>query len=104
MVLPGAPIAQEGFLVTHWFIVKDQEKSKDFDVRNLGGTVIKPANPCYMRTGQIFLDRSDLPRAVRRRDKPEVVVPTTRDLDTDRQFLNCAWPHLEVFSECAEGR
>jgi hypothetical protein len=45
MNLPDAPIANEGFLVTHFFTVKDQEKSKDFYVRILGGKVIKPENP-----------------------------------------------------------
>lgn len=36
-----------GFFVTHFFTVKDQEKSKDFYVRILGGRVIKPDNPWY---------------------------------------------------------
>ena len=36
-----APIADEGFFVTHFFTVRDQEKSKDFYVRILGGKVIK---------------------------------------------------------------
>jgi hypothetical protein len=45
MDLPDAPIAQAGFYVTHFFAVKDQEKSKDFYMRILGGKVIKPENP-----------------------------------------------------------
>ena len=36
MNLPDAPVANEGFFVTHFFTVKDQEKSKDFYVRVLG--------------------------------------------------------------------
>lgn len=55
MVLPDAPIAQEGFLVTHLFIVKDQEKSKDFYVRILGGKVIKPANPYYIKLANSWI-------------------------------------------------
>jgi hypothetical protein len=35
--LPDAPIAHEGFFVTHFFTVRDQEKSKDLYVRILGG-------------------------------------------------------------------
>jgi len=42
MNLPDAPIAREGFWVTQFFTVRDQEKSKDFYVRILGGKVIKP--------------------------------------------------------------
>ena len=41
MTLPDAPIALEGFYATHFFTVKDQEKSKDIYVRILGGKVIK---------------------------------------------------------------
>ena len=46
--MTDAPIANEGFFVTHFFTVRDQEKSKDFYVRILGGKVIKPENPCYI--------------------------------------------------------
>ena len=52
MNLPDAPIAHEGFFATHFFTVKDQEKSKDFYVRILGGKVIKPENPCYIKQAQ----------------------------------------------------
>jgi hypothetical protein len=47
--LPDVPIAHEGFFATHFFTVRDQEKSKDFYVRILGGKVIKPENPCYIK-------------------------------------------------------
>ena len=45
MNLPDAPIASEGFFVTRFFTVRDQEKSKDFYVRILGGKVISPEVP-----------------------------------------------------------
>jgi len=45
MNLPDAPIAHEGFFATHFFTVKDQDKSKDFYVRILGGKVIKGKTP-----------------------------------------------------------
>jgi len=35
MNLPDAPVAREGFFVTHFFTVRNQEKSKDFYVRIL---------------------------------------------------------------------
>ena len=47
--LPDAPIAHEGFFTAHFFTVSDQDKSKDFYVRILGGKVIKPDNPCYIK-------------------------------------------------------
>ena len=49
MNLPDAPIAHEGFFATYFFTVSDQDKSKDFYVRILGGKVIKPDNPCYIK-------------------------------------------------------
>ena len=45
MNLPDAPIAHEGFFAAHFFTVKDQEKSRDFYVRILGGKLIKPEIP-----------------------------------------------------------
>ena len=39
MNLPDAPIAHEGFFASHFFTVKDQEESKDFYARILGGAV-----------------------------------------------------------------
>jgi glyoxalase/bleomycin resistance protein/dioxygenase superfamily protein len=41
MDLPDAPIAHQGFFATHFFTVRDQEKSKDFYVRILGGKVAR---------------------------------------------------------------
>jgi hypothetical protein len=45
MNLPDAPVAHEGFFATHFFTVRDQDKSKDFYVRILGGNVIKQRIP-----------------------------------------------------------
>jgi catechol 2,3-dioxygenase-like lactoylglutathione lyase family enzyme len=65
MNLPDAPIAHEGFFVTHFFTVRDQEKSKDFYVRILGGKVIKPENPCYIKwqTPRLFSIPAAAPHA-----------------------------------------
>jgi Glyoxalase/Bleomycin resistance protein/Dioxygenase superfamily len=51
MYLPDAPIAHDGFFVAHFVTVRDQEKSKDFYVRILGGKLIKTKDPCYIQTG-----------------------------------------------------
>ncbi len=57
MNLPDAPVAREGFFVTHFFTVKNQEKSKDFDVRILGGKVIQ-AGESLLHQARQLLDRS----------------------------------------------
>jgi hypothetical protein len=49
MNLPEAPVAQEGFFAAHFFTVRNQEIAKDFYVRILGGKLIKPENPCYIK-------------------------------------------------------
>ncbi len=68
MNLPDAPVAREGFFVTHFFTVRNQEKSKDFYVRILGGKVIKPENPAT--SSSPTLGSFSIPVAVRRPTSP----------------------------------
>jgi glyoxalase/bleomycin resistance protein/dioxygenase superfamily protein len=55
MNLPDAPIAREGFFAAHFFTVRDQEKSRDFYVRILGGKLIKAENPCYIKLANTWI-------------------------------------------------
>jgi hypothetical protein len=90
MNLPDAPIAQEGFFVTHFFTVKDQQKSQDFYVRILCGNVIKPENPCYSKlvNSWLILISGGGPTP----DTPEVILETLR-IQTPRAVSStCAWP------------
>ena len=86
MNLPDAPIAQEGFFATHFFTVSERDKSKDFYVRILGGQVIKPDNPCYIKLANtwIILNCGGGPTP----DKPEVLRETPSDLNRVTSFLN----------------
>ena len=86
MNLPDAPIAHEGFFVTHFFTVRDQEKSKDFYVRILGGKVIKPENPCYIKLANtwVILNSGGGPTP----DKPVVLLETPSDLNRVNSFFN----------------
>lgn len=86
MNLPDAPIANEGFFAAHFFTVRDQEKSKDFYVRILGGRVIRPENPCYIKLANtwIILNSGGGPTP----DKPEVLLETPSDLNRVNSFLN----------------
>jgi hypothetical protein len=94
MNLPDAPIAQEGFFATHFFAVKDQEKSKDFYVRILGGKLIKAENPCYIKLANswIILNCGGGPTP----DRPEVVLETPTDLNRASSFLNLRVPTSEL--------
>jgi hypothetical protein len=59
MDLPDAPVAQEGFFAAHFFSVRDQEKSRDFYVRILGGKLIKPRRALLHQAGE-YVDHSQL--------------------------------------------
>ena len=86
MDLPEAPIAQEGFFVTHFLTVADQAKSRDFYVGVLGGKVVKPENPCYIKLANswIILNSGGGPTP----DKPDVLLETPRQLNLVSSFLN----------------
>jgi catechol 2,3-dioxygenase-like lactoylglutathione lyase family enzyme len=86
MNLPDAPIAEEGFFVTHFLTVKDQAKSRDFYVGVLGGKVVKEENPCYIKLANswMILNSGGGPTP----DKPEVFLEPPRDLNTFNSFLN----------------
>jgi catechol 2,3-dioxygenase-like lactoylglutathione lyase family enzyme len=86
MSLADAPVAHEGFFVTHFLTVKDQKKSQEFYAGILGGKVVLPENPCYIKLANswIILNSGGGPTP----DKPEVILETPRDLNTVSSFLN----------------
>jgi len=86
MNLLEAPIADEGFYVTHFLTVEDQTRSKEFYVGVLGGKVVKAENPCYIKLANswIILNSGGGPTP----DKPEVVLETPRELNRVSSFLN----------------
>jgi len=86
MNLPDAPIAHDGFFVTHFLTVRDQAKSREFYVGILGGKVIKPENPCYIKlvNSWIVLNSGGGPTP----DKPEVFLETPQDFNRVSSFLN----------------
>ena len=91
MNLPDAPIAHEGFFATHFFTVSDQDKSKDFYLRILGGKVIKPDNPCYIKLPNTWLILN--PGGGPTFDKPEALLETPSDLNrVNMASLICVSP------------
>jgi catechol 2,3-dioxygenase-like lactoylglutathione lyase family enzyme len=83
---PDTPIAHEGFFATHFLTVKDQEKSKDFYVRILGGIAVKSEDPCYIELANtwMILNSGGVPPP----DKPGVVLETPSDLNNMNSFLD----------------
>jgi catechol 2,3-dioxygenase-like lactoylglutathione lyase family enzyme len=86
MSLADAPVAREGFYVTHFLTVKDQAKSRKFYVEVLGGKVVKLENPCYIKLANswIILNSGGGPTP----DKPEVILETPCDPNKVSSFLN----------------
>jgi catechol 2,3-dioxygenase-like lactoylglutathione lyase family enzyme len=86
MNLPDAPIAQDGFFVTHFLTVRNQAKSREFYVGILGGRVVKPENPCYIKLSNswIILNSGGGPTP----DKPEVLLEAPWDPNKVSSFLN----------------
>jgi predicted enzyme related to lactoylglutathione lyase len=86
MDLPVAPVAQSGFYVTHFLTVKDQARSRAFYVGVLGGKVVKPENPCYIKlsNSRIVLNSGGGPTP----DNPEVILETPSDPNRVNSFLN----------------
>jgi catechol 2,3-dioxygenase-like lactoylglutathione lyase family enzyme len=86
MNLPDAPIAEEGFFVTHFLTVADQTKSREFYVGVLGGKVVREKDPCYIKLANswIILNSGGGPTP----DKPDVLLETPRNLKKVSSFLN----------------
>jgi len=86
MSLQDAPVAREGFYVTHFLTVKDQARSREFYTRVLGGKVVKLENPCYIKLANswLILNSGGGPTP----DKPEVILETPPDLNRMSSFMN----------------
>lgn len=86
MSLPNVPVPSEGILVTHFLVVRDQAKSREFYEGVLGGKVVAPANPCIIRLSNswIILNSGGGPTP----DKPNVTLEPPRDSTIVNSFLN----------------
>ena len=86
MSLADAPVAKEGFYVTHFLTVKDQSRSRDFYVRVFGAKVVLPQDPVYLKleNSWLILNVGGGPTP----DKPEVILETPPNPNRQTAFLN----------------
>jgi catechol 2,3-dioxygenase-like lactoylglutathione lyase family enzyme len=86
MNLPDAPIAENGFYVTHFLTVVDQPRAAKFYVEILGGRVVRAPDPTYVKLANswIILNSGGGPTP----DKPTVLLETPQDPDRVNSFLN----------------
>jgi lactoylglutathione lyase len=80
------PDPQSGFVVTHFLVVSDQDRSRDFYRSVFGATVLLDRDPVIMRLANswLILNVGGGPTD----DKPTVTLATPEDPDRASAFLN----------------
>ena len=80
------PAPREGFVITHFLVVADQDRSREFYQSLLDGQVARERDPVIMKVANtwLILNVGGGPTD----DKPEVVLSTPADPDRTSAFLN----------------
>jgi lactoylglutathione lyase len=77
---------REGFVLTHFLVVADQDRSRDYYQTVFGAEVVRDRDPVILRLANswLILNIGGGPTA----DKPTVTLTTPEDPDTVTAFLN----------------
>jgi catechol 2,3-dioxygenase-like lactoylglutathione lyase family enzyme len=80
------PAPTEGFVITHFLVVSDQHRAREFYESLLGGTVVLERDPVIIRVANswLILNVGGGPTD----DKPTVTLTTPSDPDRTSAFLN----------------
>jgi catechol 2,3-dioxygenase-like lactoylglutathione lyase family enzyme len=80
------PAPTEGFVLTHFLVVADQDRSRDFYQRLFGGLVLIERDPVIMKVANtwLILNEGGGPTD----DKPTVTLTTPPDPNRTSAFLN----------------
>ena len=80
------PAPEHDFLLTHFLVVSDMDRSREFYRSMLGGTVVNDRSPVIMRVANswLILNEGGGPTD----DKPDVILETPRDPNRTSAFLN----------------
>ena len=80
------PAPTEGFVLTHFLVVSDQERSREFYRSLFGGLVVRERDPVILRVANswLILNVGGGPTD----DKPEVTLATPQDPNETSAFLN----------------
>jgi lactoylglutathione lyase len=86
MTDPDLPAPSEGFVLTHFAVVSDQDRSREWYERVLGAKTVNPRDPVIMKVanGWITLNVGGGPTV----DKPDVVLDVPSDPNRTSSFLN----------------
>ena len=80
------PAPQEGFVITHFLVVSDQDRSREFYQSLLGGTVVLERDPVIMKVANSWLILNDGGGPTD--DKPTVTLETPPNPNRTSAFLN----------------
>ena len=91
------PSPTEGFVLTHFLVVSDQDRSREFYRSLLGGTVVLERDPVILRVANtwLILNVGGGPTD----DKPMVTLATPSDPDRTSAFLNVRVADIEKVYE-----
>ena len=80
------PAPDHGFLLTHFLVVSDMDRSREFYRSMLGGTVVNERSPVMIRVANswLILNEGGGPTD----DKPDVILEPPGDLNRTSAFLN----------------
>ena len=80
------PAPREGFVLTHFIVSNDLERSRQFYTEVLGGELVLESGPVIVQlaNGWVIINTGGGPTD----DKPTVTLEPPRDLDLTSSFLN----------------
>ena len=86
MALEDFPAPTEGFVLTHFLVVSDQDRSREFYQSLFGGRVIRERDPVVLKVANswLILNLGGGPTD----DKPEVTLKTPQYPNETSAFLN----------------
>ena len=92
------PAPQEGFLITHFLVVADQDRSREFYRSLLGGQVLLERDPVIIKVANTWLTLNTGGGPTD--DKPGVSLTTPADPGRTSGFLNVRVPDIaRVYQE-----
>ena len=80
------PAPEDGFVITHFLVVSDQDRSREFYSRVFGGEVVLERDPVIMQVANTWLILNDSGGPTD--DKPDVTLTTPSDSRTTSAFMN----------------
>ena len=93
---------RNGFIVTHFLVVSDQDRSRDFYTKVFGAQVVRDRNPAIIQLANswLILNSGGGPTD----DKPTVTLTTPTDPDTVSAFINLRVADIEQAHRDWSGR